>query len=69
MDLKLEANSASVWSYGMNAVTLDIKGADRKEILDHFTTKDIFACVNIGELLNEIGVDHIKDYFNLIDKP
>ena len=69
MTLKLEASSLYTRGFAYNSIYVDLEGINRQCVLDNFTVKDIFSCVDIPELLNEIGVEFIKEHFNLTEKP
>ena len=41
--------------------------AEIEDVLDHFTVEEVVAHFETADLLNAIGVDEVRDHFDLIE--
>ncbi len=48
-------------------VIISADKANKREILDHFNVSDILDHFADSKLLDEIGIDRVKEYFDLTD--
>ena len=48
-------------------ITVNAINADVSEILDHFKVSDILDHFADSKILDEIGIDRVKEYFDLTD--
>ena len=67
MRLSISADSISVTPGGSRRVDLDIDGVEERDLANAITIKDFLATVDITEVLDEIGVAEVKNYFNLTE--
>ena len=67
MNITIKGNNVTVSSTSGNMVSVEIDGIDIDEVIGEFTIKQIVNSVDVDDLLDEIGIDAVKDYFNLID--
>lgn len=67
MDLRIECEQVTSNANSTRSISLEIEGANEKEILDHFDLQTVVDHFDETEILDHIGLDRIKEYFNLID--
>lgn len=64
MKLTIEAQSINARYFSYGSIYVEIDGVAIQDVIDNLTVKDIFSCANIDELLNEIGVEYLKEYLS-----
>lgn len=67
MNITIRGSKATVIGMKEKVIFIDINDVDESEIIKDFTTKQIVNSVDVDDLLDEIGIDAVKDHFNLID--
>ena len=67
MNITIRGKDVNVSSTSGNMMSVEIDGIDIDDVISEFTTNQIVNSVYVKDLLDEIGIDAVKDYFNLID--
>jgi hypothetical protein len=49
-------------------IDVEITNADIEEIVDQLSAKDMVKWGDVGDMLDAIGIDEVKEHFNLIEK-
>lgn len=65
MDLTLTVESVNTSGTGRGKVRIEIGGAEREEILNAIPLEDIVYHFDDDKILDHIGVDRVKEYFDL----
>jgi hypothetical protein len=67
-ELNLSINAKSVTISGNNGrlVTIDAEGVEISDLLDHLEIADIVKHFSDDKIMDEIGVDRVQEYFDLI---
>ena len=60
-------NEISIRSGYRKDTIVSFGGIDTDDILEQLTIKDVLSKFKIDDNLEEIGIDKVKDYFNLIE--
>lgn len=68
MDLNLKCDRVNCSKEDKYDMNVEIVGADNSDILNHFSAKDIVDHFDYDDLLKAIGVDRVKEYFDLVEK-
>lgn len=70
MDITLDAKTASInTGYFRNEITIELSGVSESEVLEQFKISDIVNSIGKNEILDEIGIDWVKNYFDLVEAP
>jgi hypothetical protein len=68
MSITLTATSVTVTPSSYNRVDVELEMDDESEVLDEIGIRTAIAHYGDDDLLDEIGVEYVKQYFNLIEK-
>jgi len=68
MNIILSAKEARVEPNYNKTLTVIIDGVDKDEVMDSITVDDFIKHFGIDKVLDEIGEEECKDYFNLTEK-
>lgn len=68
MDLKLDCRFVNISpGYSTKEVTAEIQNVAEADVLEHFNVQEIVSHFGIKALLDEIGANECKKYFDLVD--
>lgn len=65
MNLDFDCEKVEIKHSTAYKINVEIVGADDGDILNHFTTKDIISHFDEDELLQEIGEEKAKKFFDI----
>lgn len=68
IDLNLRASKVVIeHDYSFKGVIVGVEDVYKNEVLDHFTLREVIELCTPESLLDEIGIDRVKEYFNFKD--
>ena len=67
-DIKIQCKNVEITPY-RNEMELNISGVNINEVLSEFKLEDILNHIDHGKILEIIGKDKCKQYFDLVDYP
>lgn len=67
MEIRFDATSVEITPSGGTNVDVIAQTKYENEILDCIPIDRVIQHYNIGDILNEIGVNEVKDHFGLIE--
>jgi hypothetical protein len=69
MDITITAKNISVDANYHKHINVELTDIDIEEVMDNFSIEQFVNKFNISNVLDFIGSDECKDYFDLIDNP
>ena len=67
IDLNFECKEVRVNTGGSSYVSVEIEKVEVSEILDNIKMEDVIDHYEDDKILYQIGIDRIKDYFDMVD--
>lgn len=67
MNINLDCANVKITPYGNRNISLEIEDVSESEILNNFSEQEIVKHFDFSKLLEEIGVENAKDYWDLKD--
>jgi hypothetical protein len=67
MNVTIQTTSATI-TPSHKMVDVELNDIEPKDLLDHVSVTDVIRHFDERTLLNEIGIDAVKDYFDLIER-
>ncbi|MGL5726371.1 MAG: hypothetical protein ACRCYD_00735 [Plesiomonas sp.] len=67
-DLNFYCSGVEISTVNSQDCNVEVSDADVNDVLSNFTADDIVGNFNIGELLDVIGEQEVKDHFGLVSE-
>jgi len=67
INLQIECKNVAIVAKTYKTVAVEIEYADMENVLDNFTLKQIVDNYGTGVLLDQIGIEECKRYFDLVE--
>ena len=69
MDLEITAKSVTIDPDTYKGITVRVEYVDKHQVINHFSPSEIVEEMEDKDLLlDEIGIDYIKEYFGLTEE-
>lgn len=68
MRLVIEAKELTIDAMNAYKVNVNLEGCDKGDVLNNFTVEDVVKHFYKNEILDEIGIEKVMDYFDLVER-